>query len=194
MLSCIAEADGTLKPAVRAWLADTANFKLLDLMRRSYVASMGPRWPLALRTFLDLVRKTLLGLQSKSPRRETWRYSISRTLERLHAVRSADGFEGLCAADHCVERQPGPWFQLDLLRRLIGKLEHDRVLEPTPCAQADCTICLERVVAGQRWQQLEPCRHWLCSACSTEYMMERGGHTCPECRAEVAQFVAAKGV
>mgnify|MGYP001475809745 CR=1 FL=1 len=31
---------------------------------------------------------------------------------------------GLCAADHRVERHPGPWFQLDLLRTLIGKLEH----------------------------------------------------------------------
>ena len=155
---------------------------------------MEPHWPLAPKTFRELVRKTLLGLQSTSPLREKWRYSVSATLQLLHAVQCADGFDGLCAADHRVERHPGPWFQLDLLLTLIGKLEYDQVLEPTPCAQGDCSICLERVATGQLWQHLEPCRHWLCSACSSEYMMERGEDRCPECRAEVAQFVAAKGV
>ena len=70
VLARLAEPDGTLKPAVRAWLANPANFELLDAIRWAYVAGMEPHWPLAPKTFRELVHKTLLGLQSTSPLRE----------------------------------------------------------------------------------------------------------------------------
>ena len=150
-------------------------------------------------TFDDIVRKSLLCFQSTSNNREAWNYSLPRTLLMLHALRAAKGFAGLCANDHYSEEQPGRWFQLHLLYRLVMKLQHERArggilagLEPVPRADADCPICLKQVEGeGQVWYHLEPCRDWLCSGCGTEYMQARSHSTCTLCKRPIELYVHA---
>ena len=133
-------------------------------------------------------------------------YLITKRLRLLHDARrkavaaygdakTAEdaGFCGLCVCDHYIEGQPGPWFQLHLLSRLVLALEHLGVLTASPQSDADCPICFAKVEGvGHPWYQLEPCRHFICGACADEYMQERGEDTCPQCRQQVVLYVHAK--
>ena len=116
----------------------------------------------------------------------------------LRKVQADDGLAGLRAFDHYCEQQPGPWFQLHLLYRLVVKMRRNGALrhlaQPAPPAelQSDCPICLKPVEGSdQLWQHLEPCRHWLCDACATEYMQERSESRCPLCRETILVYVSA---
>ena len=43
----------------------------------------------------------------------------------------------------------------------------------------------ETDAAGQKWLQLEPCRHWLCGECGDAWMQRHAKHTCPVCRSRI---------
>ena len=204
VLTQLANESGSIKHNVRAWLESQKNTQLLRDMMRSHISRVGPQWPRSPKTFEDIVRKSLRCYQSTSANRETWLYSLPRTLLKLHELRVAEGFAGLCANDHYSEVEPGRWFQLHLLYRLVMKLQHERArgdetlagLEPVARADADCPICLKQVEGeGQVWYHLEPCRHWMCSDCGTEYMQARAQSTCTLCLRPVELYVhAASGV
>ena len=200
VLSSLANKDGSIKHNVRTWLESEQNAKLLRDMMRLHIARVGQQWPLSPKTFDDIVRKSLLCYQSTSINMEAWNYSLPRTLLMLHARRAAEGFAGLCANDHYSEEQPGRWFQLHLLYRLVMKLQHERArgdemlagLEPVARGVADCPICLKHVEGeGQVWYHLEPCRDWLCSGCGTEYMQARSNSTCTLCKRPIELYVHA---
>ena len=89
-------------------------------------------------------------------------------------------FESHLGSDHYNECQPGPFFQLHLLYRLVLLLERLNVLEARPPA-VDCAICLTATVeaAGEVWHQLEPCRHWLCGGCGESWMQAQAQGSCP---------------
>ena len=200
VLENLANEEGSIKHEVRAWLEAKQNVQLLRNLRRFHVAHVGRDWPLSPKTFDDIVRESLLCYNSTSPNRELWSYSLPRTMQMLHALKTAKGFAGLCANDHYSDQQPGRWFQLHLLYRLVMKLQHDRSrgdgllagLAPVQLAEADCAICLKQVEGeGQVWYQLEPCRDWLCSDCGDEYMLARRQSTCPVCRGAIKLYVSA---
>ena len=194
VLSRLANSDGTLNARARRWLEDERNRAALDALRREFVAKYAAMWPLKANTFARLVRELLLGLLSDSPNRETtWCYSVPVSLSKLQAIKLASGADGLYAHDHYSEDAPGPWFVLDLLYRLVRKLEHTGDLDPLPRAESDCPICLKNVTdAGELWHHLEPCRHWLCDACSRQYLIERGERECPQCRGAIVYFARAR--
>ena len=207
VLASLATADGVIKPKVLAWLKRKNNRSHLLKLVAAYRSHVGANWPTshAKATFNNMVRQTLMGLQPNAPKANTG-YLITKRLRLLHDARrkavaaygdakTAEdaGFCGLCVCDHYIEGQPGPWFQLHLLSRLVLALEHLGVLTASPQSDADCPICFAKVEGvGHPWYQLEPCRHFICGACADEYMQERGEDTCPQCRQQVVLYVHAK--
>jgi len=223
VLTSLASDDGQLKPVVDAWLTHTGSRPLLDALQHQYIPCIGQKWPsnFSTKTFHNMVRHTLYGLQAdvRAPVDQT--YLITSRLRLLHKARmgaiaaakaakakAATGcasgeltkseeteaaFNGLCVCDHYNEHQPGPLFQLHLLYRLVLLLERLNVLEARPPA-VDCAICLTATVAaaGEAWHQLEPCRHWLCGRCGESWMQEQAQHSCPMCRARIVLYVRAK--
>ena len=192
----------SVRGEVVAWLV--ANCDELRAFRVMYTNRMLPQWPLAKNTFNKIVAQTLLGYSSSSPKsplhcsdpKEQWRYSVPGAVHALRKVQADDGSAGLRAFDHYCEQEPGPWFQLHLLYRLIVKMRRHGALrhlaQPAQPAQADCPVCLKAVEgSNQLWQHLEPCRHWLCDACATEYMQEREQSRCPLCRETILVYVSA---
>eukprot|EP00966_Prymnesium_polylepis_P262961 6074007-Prymnesium_polylepis.2 len=173
VFTSLATPDGKLKPKVQSWLEHEGSRPQLEVLLDQYTKAIGPKWPseFSFKTFRNMMRQTLLGLQPGKPRVNRT-YLITTRLRLLHgereqavyaargiaaepgalaadasridlAKRNTAAFKGMCVHDHLRDVFPGPWFQLHLLYRLVLMLERLGVLETRPDAAIDCPICLD---------------------------------------------------
>jgi len=89
VLTSLASDDGQLKPVVDAWLTHTGSRPLLDALQHQYIPCIGQKWPsnFSTKTFHNMVRHTLYGLQAdvRAPVDQT--YLITSRLRLLHKAR-----------------------------------------------------------------------------------------------------------
>lgn len=56
-------------------------------------------------------------------------------------------------------------------------------------AAADCPICLDPL--GPKYRSIHACGHAFHDGCIREWLLDRGATTCPVCRRDVRQVIAA---
>ena len=119
-------------------------------------------------------------------------YSLEATAQRLLSL----DYEECCARDHYLRGAFFKRFHAYVIYRYIRFVEtKDAHLRAATESTSVCAVCQHQAArrhedGGERvvWRQAEPCRHWICDACTRDLIARGIADHCCLCRTKVMTY------